>query len=570
MGHMRKIGEILRSLVGFDEEKQEEALAIQKERGGRLGDILVSMKVVDEDDVVHALATQLELPVVDEIDVDSVDAELVRLIPINFAKQHLVLPLSQNEQEVVVAVADPLNTFALDDVRILLGRPIRAAVASAQTILDGINRLYDRAAGEAEALVDDLEGTASLDSLAHELEEPEDLLDASDEAPIIRLVNSLLFQAVKERCSDIHIEPMERDISVRFRRDGILYEILRTPKRFQSSITSRVKIMGGLNIAEKRLPQDGRIRIKIAGKDIDIRLSTVPTVQGERVVMRLLDKTAVLLDLNELGLNEGNLRSMNQMIRRSHGIILVTGPTGSGKTTSLYAALTKINTPEINILTVEDPVEYQLPGIGQIHVNDKINLSFSNVLRSFLRQDPDVIMVGEIRDVETAEIAIQASLTGHLVLSTVHTNDSAGAVTRLVEMGVEPFLVASSMVAILAQRLVRTVCPNCKEKYQPTVEEWNKLGLRENGVALPEFVYRGAGCKKCFKTGYQGRLGIYELLVLDDDIRQLVLKNTDSNTIKKEAMAKGMLTLREDGADKIARGRTTIEEVLRVTQEDAV
>ncbi|MBW1808182.1 MAG: type II secretion system ATPase GspE [Deltaproteobacteria bacterium] len=569
MGDTRKLGQILLEMVGFDEEKIEEALAVQKERGGRIGEILTAIKVVSAEDVIHALSAQLDIPVMDEIDVNNVDAELVRRVPINFAKQQQVLPLSETDDEVVVAVADPLNTFVLDDVRILLGRTIRPVLAEGQAILDGINRLYDRASGEAEALVDDLEET-DLDSLAQELEEPEDLLDSSDEAPIIRLVNSLLFQAVKERCSDIHIEPMERDISVRFRRDGILYEILRTPKRFQASITSRVKIMGGLNIAEKRLPQDGRIRIKIAGRDIDIRLSTIPTVQGERVVMRLLDKSAVLLDLNELGMNEGSLRSMNQLIHMSHGIVLVTGPTGSGKTTTLYAALTKINTPEINILTVEDPVEYQLPGIAQIHVNEKIDLTFSNVLRSFLRQDPDVIMVGEIRDLPTAEIAIQASLTGHLVFSTVHTNDASGAVTRLVDMGVEPFLAASSLVAILAQRLVRTVCPHCHEKMHPSADEWGKLGLRGNGANIPESVNKAVGCPKCFKTGYLGRLGIYELLIVDDEIRGLVLKNVDAGTIKRAAMKKGMLTLREDGADKIARGLTTIEEVLRVTQEDSI
>jgi general secretion pathway protein E len=569
MGDTRRLGEILREQVGFGEDKIEEALEHQRERGGRIGEILAGMKVVTAEDVIHALSLQLDLPVVDEIDVTAVDPELVRRIPINFAKQQLVLPLSQTADEVVVAVSDPLNTFALDDVRMLLGQSIRAVLASGQVILDGINRLYDRATNEAEALVDDLEET-DLDTLAQELEEPEDLLDASDEAPIIRLVNSLLFQAVKERCSDVHIEPMERDISVRFRRDGILYEILRTPKRFQASITSRVKIMGGLNIAEKRLPQDGRIRIKIAGKDIDIRLSTVPTVHGERVVMRLLDRSAVLLDLNEIGFNESNLRTMNHLIHRSHGILLVTGPTGSGKTTTLYAALTKINTPEVNILTVEDPVEYQLAGIGQIHVNEKINLTFANVLRSFLRQDPDIIMVGEVRDLQTAEIAIQASLTGHLVFSTVHTNDASGAVTRLVDMGVEPFLVASSLVGILAQRLVRLVCPHCRQKVRPTEAEWSELGLRGNGHKQPEFVYKATGCPKCFKTGYLGRTGIYELLEVDDDIRQLVLKNVDSGTIKRAAMQKGMLTLREDGADKIVRGQTTLEEVLRVTQEDTV
>ncbi len=569
MGDRRRLGEILRAQVGFEESKIAEALEHQAERGGRIGEILVGMKVVDQAAVAEALGRQLDLQVVEEIDVTAVDTELARRIPINFAKQQRVLPLGTQGEEIVVAVADPLNTFALDDVRVLLERPIRPVIATAELIIEGINRLYDRSAGETEALVDDLEET-DLDSLAHELEEPEDLLDADDEAPIIRLVNSLLYQAVKERCSDIHIEPMERDIAVRFRRDGVLYEILRTQKRFQSSIISRVKIMGGLDIAEKRLPQDGRIRIKIAGKDIDIRLSTVPTVHGERVVMRLLDRAAILLDLDEIGMNEGNLRSMNQIIRKSHGIILVTGPTGSGKTTTLYASLNKINSPEVNILTVEDPVEYQLPGVGQIHVNEKINLTFSNVLRSFLRQDPDIIMVGEIRDLPTAEIAIQASLTGHLVFSTVHTNDSASAVTRLVDMGVEPFLVASSMVAILAQRLVRTVCPHCRQAVEPTDAEWSKLGLRNGNAKKPETVFKPSGCPKCFKTGYLGRLGIYELLPIDDEIRQLVLKNVDSNTIKKAAISKGMSTLRDDGADKVVRGLTTMEEVLRVTQEDAL
>ena len=568
MGDSRRLGEILRAEFGFGQDKITEALEHQTERGGRIGEILVSMKVVEPMDVVRALGQQLDLQVLEEINVSAVDTELARRIPINFAKQQRVLPLGNNDGEVVLVTADPLNTFALDDVRMLLECPIRPVIAEAQIILDGINRLYDRSAGEAEALVDDLEET-DLDSLAHELEEPEDLLDADDEAPIIRLVNSLLYQAVKERCSDVHIEPMERDIAVRFRRDGVLYEILRTQKRFQASIISRVKIMVGLNIAEKRLPQDGRIRIKIAGKDIDIRLSTVPTVHGERVVMRLLDRSAILLDLDEIGMNEGNLRSMNQIIHKSHGIILVTGPTGSGKTTTLYASLNKINSPEVNILTVEDPVEYQLPGVGQIHVNQKIDLTFANVLRSFLRQDPDIIMVGEIRDLATAEIAIQASLTGHLVFSTVHTNDSASAVTRLVDMGVEPFLVASSIEAILAQRLVRTVCPSCRESVEPTAAEWTKLGLR-NARDKPKRVFKPVGCSECFKTGYLGRSGIYELLVIDDDIRQLVLKNVDANTIKRAAVDKGMLTLRDDGADKIARGMTSIEEVMRVTQEDAL
>jgi general secretion pathway protein E len=383
-------------------------------------------------------------------------------------------------------------------------------------------------------------------------------------------VNSLLFRAAKERASDIHIEPMERELLVRFRIDGVLQEIIKPPKRYQNSIVSRVKVMGQLNIAEKRLPQDGRIRIKLAGRDIDIRLSTIPCTFGERIVMRLLDKNTTLLDLTDIGMGVDTMRGMDQVIRRSHGIILVTGPTGSGKTTTLYAALSRINTPDLNILTVEDPVEYQLRGISQMAINPKIGLSFAAGLRSFLRQDPDVIMVGEIRDRETAEIAIQASLTGHLVFSTVHTNDAASAITRLVDMGVEPFLVASSLMAVMAQRLVRRVCPHCREAYRPTAEELKEVALTPEAVARAgnPTIYRARGCDACGGTGYRGRTGIYELLLVDDDIRQLTLKNVDSSTIKRTGVQKGMLTLLDDGARKVLAGETTLAEVLSVTQED--
>jgi general secretion pathway protein E len=454
-------------------------------------------------------------------------------------------------------------------VRLLLNARIQPVLVPSQSILDCINSVYDRAHNEAEQLVDDLEAD-NLDTVAHELEEPQDLLDSSDEAPIIRLVNSLLFRAAKERASDIHIEPQERDICVRFRVDGVLQEVIRPPKRFQNSIISRVKIMGGLNIAEKRLPQDGRIRVKLAGRDIDIRLSTTPIVYGERIVMRLLDKSAVLLDLAEIGLDKEELDRLEQLIHRSHGIVLVTGPTGSGKTTTLYAALSKINRPDLNIMTIEDPVEYQLAGISQTPVNPKIELTFANGLRSFLRQDPDVIMVGEIRDLETAEIAIQASLTGHLVFSTVHTNDAAGAITRLVDMGVEPFLVASSLVGSMAQRLVRVLCKECRDAYLPTEEELKEIGLTPKEVrdATGGMIYRPVGCEACNTTGYRGRIGIYELMHIDDEIRQLVLKNVDSGTIKKAAVHKGMRTLIADGARKVLSGQTSVAEVLSVIQED--
>ena len=566
----RPLGQILRETSGLPEEKLNEALAQQVEKGGRLGEILVGLKVLTEEQVLQALAIQLDLPFSEKVSIDDVTPDLIERLPINFAKQAKLLPLRREGDAIVLATGDPLDTALLDEARILLEAAITPHVAPPQAILDAINKVYDRAANEAERLMDDL-ATEDLDSLAHELEEPQDLLDAGeDEAPIIKLVNSLLFQAAKERASDIHIEPFERDISVRFRVDGILREKIRPPKRFQKAIASRVKIMGSLNIAETRLPQDGRIRIKLAGRDIDIRLSTVPTTHGERIVMRLLDKSAVLLDLASLGFNTEQLAAMDSLIHRSHGIFLVTGPTGSGKSTTLYAALSKINTPELNILTVEDPVEIQLKGIGQVQVNPKIDLTFASGLRSFLRQDPDVIMVGEIRDLETAEIAIQASLTGHLVFSTVHTNDAPGAVTRLIDMGVEPFLVASSLMGCLAQRLVRVVCKECREPYVPTAEELAEIGLpptalRDSGI---DHIYREKGCSNCNDTGYRGRCGIYEMMLVTDDVRQLILRKVDSGTIKKTAISQGLKTLIQDGAVKVLQGVTTIPELLSVTQED--
>ena len=567
----RPLGEILRATSGLTEEKLQEALAIQAEKGGRLGEILVSMKAIGEEEVAKALGLQLDLPYLARIFLEEVGAELIRRVPINFAKQALILPLAVEGDTVALAVADPLNTTVLDHARMLLGMNVSPRIALGSTITDAINSVYDRASNEAEQLVDELEST-NLDSITHELDEVKDLIDdAGDEAPIIRLINSVLFRAAKERASDIHIEPMDRELLVRFRVDGVLQEIIKPPKRYQNAIVGRVKVMGQLNIAEKRLPQDGRIRIKLAGRDIDIRLSTIPTTYGERIVMRLLDKNTTLLDLTELGMAAHTLEGMEHVIRRPHGIVLVTGPTGSGKTTTLYGALSRINTPDLNILTVEDPVEYQLKGIGQMAVSPKIGLSFAQGLRAFLRQDPDVIMVGEIRDKETAEIAIQASLTGHLVFSTVHTNDAASAVTRLVDMGVEPFLVASSLTAILAQRLVRRVCPDCRVQYTPTEEEVKELGMTKaqfierHGV---EKIYKATGCPSCNQNGYRGRTGIYELLLVDDTVRQLALKNVDASTIKKAAMSNGMRTLLDDGARKIALGETTIAEVLSITQED--
>ena len=562
------LGQILKEQAGVTDAQIEEGLRLQREKGGRLGEILVGMKALTEEDLLRAIAYKMDLEYLPEIPASQVDRGLVSLIPINFAKQYTLIPLRERDGMAVIATADPLDFYALDDVRMLLGMDVEPAVARPQAILDAINLVYQRESGAAEQMMGGL-GEQDLGALASELEEPQDLLDSADEAPIIRLINSLLYQAVKDRASDVHIEPFEKDLVVRYRIDGILYEILRPPKRLQSSIASRVKIMSGLNIAEKRLPQDGRIRIKIAGKDIDIRLSVVPTSWGERIVMRLLDRSNVLLELTDIGLMSEQLEITNKLIQRSHGIILVTGPTGSGKTTTLYAALQKINTPDKNIITVEDPVEYQIEGIGQIQVNPKIHLTFANALRSILRQDPDVILVGETRDLETAEIAIQASLTGHLVFSTLHTNDAAGAVTRLIDMGIEPFLVSSSVVAIYAQRLVRLICHDCAQKARPTDEELRRLGVPEL-ASRDAVVLHAKGCERCMGTGYLGRTAIYELMLLDDRIRSLILKNVDSGTIKRAALENGMRTLRMDGARRVLAGATTIEELLRVTEEDTI
>ncbi len=561
------VAEILVARRVIPAEALESALVTQDEKGGDLTEILVQQKAVTEEELLQALAAELEMPFAEEIDPAGVEWAVVRPLPITYAKNRRVLPLRVDAAGgVVVATADPMDSFALDDIRMMLGREIHPLVVPGDAIVDAINKVYDRQSG-AEQVMDEVADEFGGHALEDEVE---DLLEATDEAPVIRLVNSLLFQAVKDRASDIHFEPGEQALSVRFRVDGVLREVISAPRKSQASIISRLKIMADLNIAEKRLPQDGRIRIKIAGKDIDIRVSTIPTSHGERFVLRLLERAAVLIDLDSLGFRRDNLAVMEKLITRPHGIILVTGPTGSGKTTTLYACLSKINSPDLNILTVEDPVEYQLAGIGQMQVNPKIDLTFAGGLRSFLRQDPDVIMVGEIRDDETAEIAIQASLTGHLVLSTIHTNDAAGAFARLTDMGTEPFLVASTLMAALAQRLVRTLCEVCHVPYEPLVEELEELGLEPTSPALKTAKFRKAvGCDACRQTGYRGRIGIYELLIVDDDVRALVMQRSDAGSIKRAAVKGGMRSLRLDGALKCLEGATSVEEVLRVTQEDA-
>jgi len=563
-----RLGEILVKHFGIKPEIIEEALRIQSQKGLKIGEILLSQKIIDEETLLRALAIQFGIPFIKEFSQKMVDSQLIKDIPIHFCKKYSIIPLRGEDGQVFVGINDPTQQEAFFDVLYMLNIPPNMAILPKSLVFTLINLVYNQGKDSPEEMMEDL-GDESLSLLSHELEEPEDILDSDSDAPAIRLVNMLLAQAVKARASDIHIEPFEKELSVRFRIDGVLYEIIKPPKRMQASIVSRIKVLASLNIAEKRLPQDGRIKIKIAGKDVDIRLSIIPTMFGERIVMRLLDKAAILLKLEDLGFGSNHLGTMKKLITKSHGIILVTGPTGSGKTTTLYAALSHINSPDKNIITVEDPVEYQLQGIGQIQVSPKIQLTFANGLRSILRQDPDVIMVGEIRDAETAEIAIQASLTGHLVFSTLHTNDAPSAITRLIDMGVESFLISSSVIGILAQRLVRLICPKCKKAYVPKKLELEEVGISTEGLKSGS-LYAGESCNYCMGTGYKGRIAIYEILIVNDDIRELIMENKDASSIKHTAVESGMVTLKEDGKRKVVRGITTTQELLRVTGEDII
>ncbi len=563
------LGEVLLQTSRLEPEQLAQARIRQQANHARLGDVLVEDGLLSSEEVLAGIGQQLGLEFRPVIDPTEIDEELTQRVPISFAKQHGVLPLSCEADKSLlrVATADPHNTEPLDDLRILFGtEDVEAVLSSQQSVLSAINEVYDRSAAETGQLAE--EATDDLDALADEAShEPQDLLEATDDAPIIRLVNSLLQHAVKERASDIHIEPFEKQIRVRFRIDDVLYEPMKPlPRTLQASIASRIKIMGNLDIAEKRLPQDGRIRLKIAGRDYDVRLSTVPVAFGERLVLRLLPDSQALLDLEKIGFNAEQSRVLRRIIRRPNGIFLVTGPTGSGKTTTLHACLSEINDTDKNIITIEEPVEITQKGIGQIEVNPKINLTFATGLRAVLRQDPNVVLVGEIRDKETADIAIQASLTGHLVLSTLHTNDAASAITRLVDMGVEPFLVGSSLVGVLAQRLVRLLCLECREPYTPSPQELIDAGIEEQEG--PVTLYRASACSSCAHTGYQGRIGIFELMLVEDSIRAMVSKNVDSKTIKKQAVAQGMGTLRLDGTRKVLRGVTSVAELLRATEEE--
>jgi general secretion pathway protein E len=562
---MKLIGEILKETCGLSEEALAEAIEIQEQKGGWIGEILVRQNAVSELDLLKALSTQFDLPFLADLPTEDLNTDFAGKVPIQFLKKYKMVPMVTSN-ETYVAVNDPFEFQPLDDLRLSLEWDgVNVVLAPYSVILSAINFAYDMSQDSAEQVIENMHEDDS-DQILSEIEATGDLLDETSEAPIIKLVNLMLSQAVKARASDIHVEPYQEKLKIRYRVDGILYDKLSPPKRIQSTLVSRIKVMAKLNIAEKRLPQDGRIEIRIADKNVDIRVSSIPTAFGERVVLRLLDKSTVLLQLTDIGMPEDSLKLIDGLIRSPHGIVLVTGPTGSGKTTTLYAALTTINKPDINIITIEDPVEYQIEGIGQIQVNPKIGLNFANGLRSIVRQDPDVILVGEIRDLETAEVGIQSALTGHLVFSTLHTNDSASAVTRLIDMGIEPFLVSSSVMAILAQRLVRVVCDECKEAYIADEESLDSIGITPE-MAAGRNIYRGMGCSSCLNTGYRGRTGIFELMILDDSIKNLILKTSDANAIKRQAIDQGMFSLRQDGAQKVLDGITTIEEVFRVTQQ---
>jgi general secretion pathway protein E len=559
------IGEILLKHTSLRPEQLEEALQIQKVDGGLLGEILIKKNFLTPNELMRALCFQTGIIFLDELKPSEVDPNLIGSIPINYAKTKEIIPIAKEEtskgEVLIVAASDPFNPSIAEDLRMLTGSSVRLVCSTSMRIQDAINRVYERSTAN---LVDNISG--EFDE-AYDLEGPIDILEATeDDAPVIKFVNSLLFRAVKEKASDIHIEPFEKEFVVRFRIDGVLYDIIRQPKRAHAAISSRVKVMGTLDIAEKRLPQDGRIKIKIAGKDVDIRLSTVPTNYGERVVMRILEQSGTPLQLEQLGFSEKSARAVEKLIFKKYGIILVTGPTGSGKSTTLSACLVKLNSPTRNIMTVEDPIEYQIPGINQVQVNVKIELTFARALRAFLRQNPDIIMVGEIRDKETAEIAINASLTGHLVLSTLHTNDAAGASTRLIDMGVEPFLVASSTLGIIAQRLIRKICSKCKVPHTPSSFEMQELAM--TSLPADAQIFKAVGCPSCSMSGYSGRTVIHELLVMDDTIRSLIVRNSDAGTIKKAAIQNGMITLREDGVNKVLQGHTTIDELMRATHAE--
>ncbi|MCC6194302.1 MAG: type II secretion system ATPase GspE [Burkholderiales bacterium] len=559
----KRLGEILIERGKLDAATLERALRLQQESGERLGALLVTLGVVAQRDVADALAAQLSLPLVDAASYPEFPI-LEEQVSARFLRETRVLPVREDDAEVALAMADPTDLYAIGALRMVTGREVRPMVAIPSELEAALERLYGTGKSAQSQVIGDVE--TRVDDLAFDAD-VQQLKDLASEAPVIRLVSLVITNALEMRASDIHVEPFESRLAVRYRVDGVLHDVESPPKRLAAAVISRIKIMANLDIAERRLPQDGRIRLRVQGKEIDLRVSTVPTMHGESVVMRILDKGGVALDFEKLGFLPDTLKVFIDVLMQPHGILLVTGPTGSGKTTTLYTALDRLNQPDVKILTVEDPVEYQMPGINQIQVKPQIDLTFANALRSIVRQDPDVIMIGEIRDLETAQIAVQSALTGHLVLSTVHTNDAASTVNRLLDMGVEDYLLTSTVVGILAQRLVRKLCPHCKEPYRALPEMVGQLGLGKVAGAGDVTLYHAKGCSQCGNTGYLGRFCILEMLPMSDPLRSLVMKHATSNELKAEAQREGMVSMYEDGMRKALAGSTTFEEVLRVTRE---
>ena len=559
----KRLGELLIERGKLDSATLERALRLQQESGERLGALLVTLGVVAQRDVAEALSVQLNLPLVDSGSYPEFPI-LEERVSSRFLRETRALPLREDETEVALAMADPTDSYTIGAFEMVTGRAVRPMVAIPTELEAALERLYGSGKSAQSQLIGDVE--TRVDELAFDAD-VQQLKDLASEAPVIRLVSLLITNALEMRASDIHVEPFESRLGVRYRVDGVLHDVESPPKRLSAAVISRIKIMANLDIAERRLPQDGRIRLRVQGKEIDLRVSTVPTMHGESVVMRILDKGGVALDFEKLGFADDTLKAFLDVLMQPHGILLVTGPTGSGKTTTLYTALDRLNQPDVKILTVEDPVEYQMVGINQIQVKPQIDLTFANALRSIVRQDPDVIMIGEVRDLETAQIAVQSALTGHLVLSTVHTNDAASTVNRLLDMGVEDYLLTSTVIGILAQRLVRKLCPHCKEPYRALPEMVAQLGLAKFTDGGDITLYHAKGCHQCSQTGFMGRFCILEMLPISDPLRSLVMKHATSNELKALAQREGMVTMYEDGMRKALSGRTTFEEVLRVTRE---
>jgi general secretion pathway protein E len=561
-GRKEKIGELLIKHTSLTQPQLEEALQIQRDEGQLLGEILLQKNYIHPFEITKVICQQINIPYTNEIKVDEIDPNIIANLSINYSKLHEVLPILETDSIVTIVMSDPFNSNVINDLIGIFKKEVQIICTTPLKVQDAINRVYEKANRNlVDSIEDEFEENLDLDG-------PIDILDATaDEAPVIRFVNSIIFRAVKDKASDIHIEPYDKETIYRFRINGVMKEILRQPKKTHAAVSSRIKVMAKLDIAEKRLPQDGRIKIKIAGKDIDIRLSTTPIQSGERIVMRVLEKTNTILELASLGFRGQVLEGLNELSARKHGVLYVTGPTGHGKTTTLFAILEKMNTPDKMIITVEDPVEYEIAGISQIQVNHKIDLSFAIALRSILRQNPDVVMVGETRDSETALMAIQASLTGHFVLSTLHTNDAASAPTRLIDMGVQPFLIASSLAGVLAQRLIRTLCNACKVETQ--LSDYDRQILDIEDLPSGKTLYKAAGCHQCNDTGYGGRTCVSELLMVNDEIRALMIQKADASKIKRAAIKSGMISLRQDALDKIYEGETSIEEIVRaINSED--